>query len=49
LNEKRTDIGREADKLPREDIEVIEMVECPNRHEMPKDARFCQECGVAAK
>lgn len=44
-----TNIGREADKLLGQDIELIETTECPNGHEMPKDAKFCQDCGVAMK
>lgn len=44
-----TKIGREADQLLGQDIDVIETTECPNGHEIPEDARFCEECGVAIK
>jgi len=44
-----TKIGREADKLLRQDIEFVEMAECPNGHEVPADVKFCPECGALMK
>lgn len=41
-----TKIGREADKLLGQDIELLETTECQNGHEVPAGAKFCQECGA---
>ena len=41
-----TRIGKEADKLCKQEIEIEETILCPNGHECGKFDKFCSECGA---
>jgi len=42
-----TDIGREADKIFSQDIEVLDPIKCKNGHDANDGDKFCPECGIS--